>query len=383
MLTKASRSRDFPSLGGDAYLNTAAEGIPPACVAEAVAEYIRDKSLGMNGRDLHFARLERCRTAAAMLVGLGADEVAFCSCASEAYNLLASAVAASSGEEIVVSDLDFPAGATPWLADGRGATVRLWRSRGGALALEDLAGLLSGRTRVVQVSLVSFWNGFRLDWPAVREVVRDRAPEAILAVDLTQAAGRLDTLAPGADIVISSTHKWLLAAHGGCIVGVAQDAADRLTPRAGGWFHLANAFDADRFERVERKRGAAGFAVGMPNFAAIYALEAALSYLADVGIARIAAWADPLVEAVHQGLVDRGIEPMAPRHAASVERGAGSSGIVAFRHAEAARLHALCEAAGARVMHHAGRIRLALHGYNTRDDVDRFFEVLDRLPAAS
>lgn len=378
MLTAASRSHDFPSLDGEAYLNTAAEGIPPLVVAEAVAAYFRDKSLGMNGRDRHFARLESCRTAAAAIVGMHPREVAFCSCASEAYNLLASAIDARAEDEIVVSDLDFPAGATPWLADGRGARLKLWTARGGSLDIDDLAGLLSGRTRVVQVSLVSFLNGHRVDWSAVRETVRRLAPQAILSVDLTQAVGRIESLAPGADIVISSTHKWLVAAHGGCIVGVADESADRLTPRAGGWFHLDNAFDADRFEHADRKNGAAGYAVGMPNFAAIYALEAALSYLAEVGVTAIARAADPLVAAVHDGLVAAGIEPMAPLDPSGRSDGSLRSGIVAFRHPRVAALHALCESERVRVMHHAGRIRIAIHGYNTAEDVERFFGVVRR-----
>ncbi|NBU40308.1 MAG: aminotransferase class V-fold PLP-dependent enzyme, partial [Planctomycetia bacterium] len=115
MLDPTTRERDFPALAGEAYLNTAAEGIPPRQVHEAVGEYLRDKSLGMNGRDGHFRRAERCREVAARMVGLGPAEVAFCSCASEAYNLLHAALAPREGDEVVVSDLDFPAGVTPWL----------------------------------------------------------------------------------------------------------------------------------------------------------------------------------------------------------------------------------------------------------------------------
>ena len=61
-----------------------------------------------------------------------------------------------------------------------------------------------------------------------------------------------------------------------------------LTTRAGGWLHLQNAFDTDRFERAVTKTGAASFSVGMPNFVALYALNASLRYLEQVGIATIA-----------------------------------------------------------------------------------------------
>ena len=43
MLTIESRSHDFPALATMAYLNTAAESIPPLCVGEALQEYWRDK----------------------------------------------------------------------------------------------------------------------------------------------------------------------------------------------------------------------------------------------------------------------------------------------------------------------------------------------------
>ena len=36
MLTETSRLRDFPTLQGITYLNTAAESIPPLCVGEAL-----------------------------------------------------------------------------------------------------------------------------------------------------------------------------------------------------------------------------------------------------------------------------------------------------------------------------------------------------------
>jgi cysteine desulfurase/selenocysteine lyase len=372
MLTPDSRLREFPILADQAYLNTAAEGIPPPAVNRAVEAYLRDKLDGMNGRPAHFARLAACRDVAARMIGMQPEEVAFCSCSSEAYNLLATALDLGSGDEVVVSDLDFPAGVTPWLVPSARCTPRLWRAVAGRLDVADLERILSPRTRLVQVSLVSFWNGHHLDWDAVHEAVRRLAPDCLLAVDVTQALGRVPRLCPGADLVISSTHKWVLGLHGGCIVGVRGEAADRLTPRAGGWFHIENAFDADRFERVVGRRGAAGYAVGMPNFAAIYALEAALSFIESTGVEAIAAHADPLVARAAAGLAAAGIDLLCPAEAAR------PGGILAFRHADSQRLHELLERESVRVMHHAGRIRIAIHGYNTADDVDRLIDAILR-----
>ena len=114
MLTAEKRRQDFPSLKSMTYLNTAAESIPPVTVSEALQEYGRDKANGMRGRDAHFTQLAKCRALAAGLIGLAPSEVSFCSCSAEAYNLLATALKLESGDEIVINDLDFPSGATPW-----------------------------------------------------------------------------------------------------------------------------------------------------------------------------------------------------------------------------------------------------------------------------
>ena len=51
MLTPETRARDFPSLEGRTYLNTAAEGIPSLALKESLLQYFADKQLGMDGRD--------------------------------------------------------------------------------------------------------------------------------------------------------------------------------------------------------------------------------------------------------------------------------------------------------------------------------------------
>ncbi len=371
MLDSSSRLRDFPGLADIAYLNTAAESIPPQCVHEALERYWRDKTLGMRGREGHFSAVESCREISARMTGLRSREVSFCSCSSEAYNLLSSALDLGPQDEVVVTDLDFPAGATPWLRAARPPVTRLWKNSGGALDAACLQPLLNERTRLVQVSLVSFYNGHRIAWQPLCAAVRALAPKALISVDVTQALGRVDLdCAAEADILISSTHKWSLGIHGGCVIGVPERNAERLTTRAGGWYHLGNAFDADRFERADSKTGAASYSVGMPNFPALYALDAALRYVDGVSVAAISAHAGPLVAELRAGLLELGLEPMCPLDPAL------PTGILAFQHPRSAEMHAALEKAGVHVMHHAGRIRLAVHGYNTREDITRALAAL-------
>jgi selenocysteine lyase/cysteine desulfurase len=221
----------------------------------------------------------------------------------------------------------------------------------------------------VTASLVSFYNGFRIPLPAVVEAVRQHSP-ALLALDVTQALGRIPLSLAGVDLVVSSTHKWILSSHGGGIVGVPRERTAEWTVPAGGWFNLQEPFEPDRLERVESKPGAASFMVGMPNFPALYAHRAALEYIRGVGPAAIDRAARPLVEACREGLSRLPVELLTPREETA------PAGILAFRHLRMAAIHERLRAAGVHVMHSAGRLRVSLHGYNTLGDVERFLAAL-------
>ena len=364
MLTAESRAADFPSLRDRTYLNTAAEGIPSPPAIAALEQYARDKLLGMDGRPLHEAQWCTARERAAQLYGLTPDEIAFCSCSSEAFNLAAMALRLREGDEVVVNELDFPAGATPYLQSDSPATTRVWRAPQGALRIEDLVPLLGPKTRLVSVSLVSFFNGFKVSLPAVVEAVRAHSP-ALLAVDVTQALGRIPLDMSGADLVVSSTHKWILGSHGGGLVGVPGQRTREWTAPAGGWFNIEDPFRTERFDSPARsKPGAGSFMLGMPNYAAVYAVNAALGYIQETGVERIAARADPLVRQCLDGLQKLPVELITPDEPDAL------AGILAFLHPRAEEVHRMLHDREIHIMSQAGRLRVAIHGYNTAEDVE-------------
>jgi selenocysteine lyase/cysteine desulfurase len=243
--------------------------------------------------------------------------------------------------------------------------------------VEDLVDLLSPNTRLVTVSLVSFYNGYMVALPEIVEAVQ-RHSSALLAVDVTQALGRIPLDLTGTDLIVSSTHKWILASHGGGLVGVpAHRTADWTVP-AGGWFHLENPFGPERFERAVSRPGAASFSVGMPNYPAVYAIRAGLEYIQHVGVDSIAEATAPLVQACIEGLADLPVELLTPMDEAHV------AGIIAFRHPAMNALGRHLHARDIHVMTHAGRMRISIHGYNRMRDVEKLLrglhEALQQVP---
>lgn len=375
MLTQAERTRDFPGLAHMTYLNTAAEGLPPRAVGKALSQYTRDKDLGMDGRLPHQEQWQLLRERTAPFYGLTADEIGICSCSSEAYNLAMLALSLKPGDEVVINDLDFPAGATPWLQPSCAADAKVWRNRDGALRIEDLVALLTPATRIVTVSLVSFFNGFKIPLKAVSEAVRHHS-SALLAIDVTQALGRIPLDLQDVDLIVSSTHKWILSAHGGGLVGVPSRQAETITAAAGGWFNIENAFDNDRFDHTVTKPGALSFSVGMPNYAAVYAAAAALDYIDRLGIDAIHAHAQPLVEQCLTGLKELRVNLLTPDEPDAL------AGILAFLHPKAEAIHAYLHERDIHIMHHAGRLRIAIHFYNTKEDIEGLIATLKDALAA-
>ena len=370
MLTETSRYTDFPSLHEQSYLNTAAEGIPPQVVLDALAQYGKDKMLGMDGRPLHEKQRQQAKEQTAAAFGLSPEEIGICSCTSEAFNLANLALGLQNGDEVVISDLDFPASTTPWLQPSCPAEVRVWRAQDGALLLEDLESLVGPQTRLVTVSLVSFFNGFRVSVPKIADLVHAQS-NALLAIDVTQALGRIPLRLQGADLIVSSTHKWILSTHGGGLVGVPKERTKEWTVPAGGWFNLDDPFlREDRLDRAVSLPGADSFSVGMPNYGAIYAVNAALRYIQSVGSEAIDAYCKPLVEACLEGIAELPLELLTPLQPDAV------AGILAFRHPDAEEINAALHDQNIHIMSHAGRLRIAIHGYNTMDDIDTLLGAL-------
>jgi cysteine desulfurase / selenocysteine lyase len=113
---------------------------------------------------------------------------------------------------------------------------------------------------------------------------------------------------------------------------------------------------------------------GTANFLNFRPWTASVEYLLGLGLDRVAAHDQALVERFLQGLAPDCYRLVSPRS------GPGRSTLVVFGHPQAGRaeeLHERLAAAGVDVALRRGRLRVSPHLYNTAADVDRALEVLD------
>lgn len=370
----AALDREFPVRRNLLYLNHAAVSPLPRRVADAMTAHVAQvRDRGAADWRSWFGMIEKTRERAARLVGASVAEIAFVPNTSWGLNLVALGFPWTDGDNVVTDDLEFPSNAYPWrsLAD-RGVECRVATSRGGRIALDDLAALVDARTRVVAVSFVAFHNGFVFPLAEIGAFCRERG--ILFVVDGIQGLGALplDVRAANVDVLASDAHKWLYGTEGGGILYVAERARERVPARAWGWWNLKT---EDEFLAGNGAlySSARRYEPGTLPTANLAALGAALDLLADMGPAAIRARILENAGALRNGLAERGWRIATPEPLASgILAGVPPSG-------DARQWAKALEDRGVIVAPREGAVRFSPHAGNDVGEVGRALAVIDAI----
>ena len=189
----------------------------PDEVIDAIAGYLRESNANSGGpfetsRQTD-ALIESARARAASFLGSSVDEVAFGPSMTALNFRLTRALARTlrPGDEIVVTKLDHDANVSPWLelAHDLGVVVRTAGVTADLeLDYEDLAGLVSERTRVVAFPVAANSVGTTPDVRRVVELAHDAG--ALAWADAVHWAphGPIDVAAWDVDVLICSPYKF-------------------------------------------------------------------------------------------------------------------------------------------------------------------------------
>jgi len=187
--SRRSAARNFQITRRGVYLDNATLGPPPARHVRAVTAFL--ERMSTEGLDDLFAisdeGVDAVRSKAASLLNADPSHVFFVCSTSHGVGVVAEGLSWRDGDEVVLYELDHPAGVFPWLnlAD-RGVKVRFIKDRGRfGFDVDDVREMLSPRTRVVCVSLVNFAHGARADVEEIAEICR--AGGVWFVVDAVQA----------------------------------------------------------------------------------------------------------------------------------------------------------------------------------------------------
>lgn len=354
---------DFPGLAGKVYLNAAATSLPPRPVREAVSAFYRELEEGGDRHwDAWLERREAVRARVAGFVGAETDEIAFVPNTSTGINLIADLLERDG--PVLSDDLEFPTVTLPWIH--RGVQVRFVAAVEGVLRRESFAEGEAPRAATIAISHVQFSNGCRQDLDAFGAIKGTRR----LVVCGSQSVGAfpVDVRRSRIDALATAGHKWLGAGFGAGFCYVSRELLAARPPRAVGWMSGEDPFAFDN-RRMRVLPSNARTEMGCPPFGPIFALGAAVEYLAGIGTDRIAERVLALNMYLTFRLGRESFEVLSPG-------GEHRSGQTLVRLPEPARAKAYLLERGVHVTEKPEGVRVSTHFYNDESDVDACVDAL-------
>ena len=280
------------------YLDSGATAQRPVQVLDAEREFLTTHNAPVHRGAYEIAEeatdaYESSREAIADFVGADDREIAFTKNATEALNEVAyilgdkraGELQVTEGDEIVVSELEHHANLVPWqeLAQRTGATLKWYSAtEDGRIDLDSLE--LSERTKVVALTHQSNVTGAILD--VLEAVRRARAVGALFVLDACQSVPHMsvDFHQLDVDFAAFSGHKMLGPNGVGVLYGKAQHM-DQLPPfLTGGSMVEKVTMEGTTFTEAPQR-----FEAGTQMTSQVVGLGAAVSYLNDLGMDRVAA----------------------------------------------------------------------------------------------
>ena len=348
-------------------MNTAGGG-PLSERSAAAGRAYYEQSL--NDGDVHWddwlAQVEAVRARLADFLNVRPANVGFTANASTGLNVAAHMLRGE-GRVLAVAD-EFPSCTLPFLQLGYDVDFVKGGADGGVTSAE-LEAAVREETAVLAVSFVQFKSGYRYDLEELGALCRRH--ELAFVVDATQGFGAfpIDAAASHADFVSFSAYKWATSGYGigGVCVADRFLQADRF-PLVG-WRSNRDPY-ALTYDALELTAEARALEQGHPPFAGVFALGASLALVAEIGIERIAGRIVELTRYLHEGLDTAAIEVLSTRHAAHM------SGITVAAANNPAGVVARLRAEGIIVSTRGTGIRVSVHYFNNRDDIDRFVAAL-------
>lgn len=364
----------FPVTEKIIYFNHAAVAPLSTRVRDAMTWLVDDVT--QNGSVHYFDwcdTYEKVRHSAARLVNAKAHEIAFMQNTSAALSAVANGIDWRAGDNMVTTNVDFPANIYPWmrLAEERGIEMKMAQERQGRIDAEDIISLIDERTRIVSLSWVQFSSGFRADIATIGKYCRER--DVIFLIDAIQGLGalQLDVVRDSVDAFAADAHKYLLGPEGVALLYVADRILERVKPTVVGWMSVRDYENHLDYE-LSYRGGALRFECGTPNTAGVYGLGAAIELFLEVGAETIEAHILALSDYLADGLTAKGYEVFGSR-----QRGE-TSAIVTCRHSRHTpkELYRLLQAKDIMTAPRVGRLRISPHFYNTREEVDGLLAAL-------
>jgi cysteine desulfurase / selenocysteine lyase len=326
----------------------------------------------------------RLRLSASKLIHCQANEIALIPNTTFGINIVSQGYRWSNvkgTDSVVVLENEFSSNLLPWLAlERRGVEVRrVPVPESGVVSLDAVRKAIDTTTRLVAVSWVGYFSGFRIDLAKLCDLVHQAGAQ--LFVDAIQGLGvfSLDTQKIPIDYLAADGHKWMLGPEGAGLLFIRHKNLEHLEPLMQGWGSIQM---AGKFQTANMvlKNDASRYEGGSANHAGLIGFSESLAVLLNQGCNQPV---NPIAAAVLENAakIEEGLKSVGAHcYRARSEKNSSEelSGIVTFEFPgvdpNELRSRLLKEEIVLSVRH--GRLRVAAHAYNNDEDIDRLVSTL-------
>jgi len=327
--------------------------------------------------NMFFEDVEEIRTLFARLVGGDVDGVAIVPSVSYGISVAAANVPVGEGEKIVILEDQFPSNVYSWrgLAEQSGANLVIVPRPENFDWTSALLAEIEADTAVVAVPNCHWTDGSLVDLARVGESAREAG--AALVVDGIQSLGAypLDVSVVRPDFLIASAYKWLLGPYGVGYMYVGEEYREG-NPIEHNWINRRGSQDFAQLVDYQDafQPGARRYDVGeRSNFVLLPMAAEALRQLIDWDVENVSETIGTLTDLIEERAETLGIaatpKERRARHMIGLMLGPDTPDDLAGR----------LTAHDVFVSVRGESMRVSPHLYNTEEDVDRLFDVLERV----
>ena len=372
----ADARRLFPHTKKVVYFNSASFGPFALSVKEAIEANLELRTRAERD-DSHdaFSIIDELRGTYARLAGANKREIGIGLNTSHGINIAAFGLPLKRGDEVLIPDVEFPAAVYVWrtAAKERGLRLRMLKTTDRCFDLAQLEKAVSRRTRILTLSWVQFFNGYKVDLAEISEFCRSR--RIFLVVDGIQGVGvePLNLHKLGVDVFASGCQKWMLSPQGCGFFYISDRVRDRIRPPFVSWlgsdwkmnFTEMFKYNQPLFDSARR------FEMGYYAPLNLYGMKAAAQIFTDLGVRNIQkhnyALNDRLANYVSSSSYYSITSSMEHRHRSS---------IFTFTCPDFKQLHREILKKRIILVQREGSIRVSSHLFNNERDIDRLIDVL-------
>ncbi len=390
---------DFPLLAGRsdlAFLDSAATAQRPAVVLDAQRRFY--ETMNANAlRGLYRLSVEAteaigaARAHVAGFLGLDAKKdargIVFCRNASEALNLLAYSYGSQvlgPGDEVCITVMEHHSNLIPWQQACRKAgakLVYLYPDEQGLISEEEMRAKIGPRTKIVSAIHVSNVLGVANDVKLMGQIAHEFG--AAMIVDGAQSVPHfaVDVTELGCDFFAFSGHK-VFAPMGIGVLWGRHDLLDAMPPFLTGGEMIESVTEQDAAWAPLPEK----FEAGTQDAAGIYALDAALRYVEEIGYEAMGAREQALVALCMRRLAELDFVRLIGSADPALHHGVVSFNLCAIHPHDVASILDM-DGVAIRAGHHCAQpllsylgidscCRASLAFYNDSSDIDRLIEGL-------